>query len=754
LGGTLGSYTLTYTATGLTDATQSIALAHGTATTLELVAPSTADNARVISSDVVVRLKDADGNLVTTGTPQVTLSISGATISGTAVRNLASGEVSFPGLKFIGTTGSKTLSAAITSPVSLTTTSPVQLSFGDATKLVVTTQASGAVNRQLFTTQPAVTVQDVSGNPVTSFSGTINLSVSPADAALSGTTSRVLSGSAVAYFDGLALNGKVGSYTLTFESSGLTADSQAITVAHGTATSLSVAVTSSAVNNQTISDVVVRVLDEDSNLITTGAPSISLAGSSSELTGTLVRNASSGIANFPGLKFVGLTGGKNVVATASSLSLTSAGNIVTVSHGAATQMVLSTPASSAVNRAGITTVPVVTFKDISGNTVENASATVTVSESSNAVALSGTASRTPTSGVVTFSGLGLNGTVGSYTLTYSSAGLADLTQTIDLTHGAATKLDIVATAATSRSGQVFGAQPAVRILDQDNNLVSTGASSTATITAALTGLSDPAPVTLNGTALVAAVGGELTFAGLGLTGTAGNYTIQYSSPNIASASQSIALLAGTPSAINIITGPADAIAGAGFGSTVSVELRDASNNRVLSDSTTDITATLVSSSDVSTRTVSTTTVRVTNGLATFTGLNYTLAGDHKISFVGGGLNKISSSFTITHAIASKFTIETQPAAMRNDIVVGVAPALRIFDAYDNPVLSGSAVSVTASVVGSNSSDISSISGNTTSSIANTNLVSLPNLKLKGKVSNYVIRFTGSVSGTSLTVDSN
>ena len=221
LGGTLGSYTLTYSATGLTDATQSISLAHGTATTLELIAPSTADNSRTISTNVVVRLKDIDGNLVTTGTPTVTLSISDATISGTAVRNLASGEISFPGLKFVGLTGSKTLSATITSPVALTTTTPVQLSFGDATKLVVTTQASGAVNRQLFTTQPAVTVQDVSGNPVTSFSGTISLSVSPADAVLSGTTSRVLSGSAVAYFDDLALNGKIGNYTLTFESSTL-----------------------------------------------------------------------------------------------------------------------------------------------------------------------------------------------------------------------------------------------------------------------------------------------------------------------------------------------------------------------------------------------------------------------------------------------------------------------------------------------------------------------------------------------------
>jgi hypothetical protein len=398
LGGALGTYTLTYSATGLSDATQTISLAHGSATTLELVAPATADNAREISTDVVVRLKDADGNLVTTGTPTITLSISGATISGTAVRNLASGVVSFPGLKFVGLTGTKTLSASITSPVSLTATREVQLSFGDATKLVVTTQATGAVNRENFTTQPAVTVQDVSGNPVTNFNGTVTLSSSPSGAVLSGTTSRVLTGSAVAYFNDLALVGEVGNYTLSFASGVLATATQSIALTHGAATTVELAVSSSAVNNQGISDVVVRIEDADGNLVTTGTPSVSLVGSSAELTGTLVRNASSGIATFPGLKFLGTTGNKNVSASVSSLSLTSLTSTVNVSPGTATEIVLTTSATGAVNRAGIATTPVVTLRDISGNAVTNSSATVSVavtSVGSATASLSGTASRTP-----------------------------------------------------------------------------------------------------------------------------------------------------------------------------------------------------------------------------------------------------------------------------------------------------------------------------------------------------------------------
>jgi hypothetical protein len=49
-----------------------------------------------------------------------------------------------------------------------------------------------------------------------------------------------------------------------------------------------------------------------------------------------------------------------------------------------------TAATGAVNRAGMATVPVVTLRDISGNTVEDSSATMTVSESANGVELSQT----------------------------------------------------------------------------------------------------------------------------------------------------------------------------------------------------------------------------------------------------------------------------------------------------------------------------------------------------------------------------
>jgi hypothetical protein len=228
------------------------------------------------------------------------------------------------------------------------------------------------------------------------------------------------------------------------------------------------------------------------------------------------------------------------------------------------------------------------------------------------------------------------------------------------------------------------------------------------------------------------------------------------------ATQQIELLAGTPASLSILagTGPADAIAGEGFAQAIEVELLDAQGNRVLSDSVSDITATLVASSDVSSRGVTATTVRATNGVASFaagSALNYTLAGDHKISFSDGTRTEVSDSFTITHAAASKLVIQTQPASLRNDLAVsdgfGVAPSIRVLDEFDNRVVSGPTITVTATVTGANSGDITSVSGGTATTTAGTEFVSMPDLKLRGLAGSYVLNFEATGSLTTFGIDS-
>jgi hypothetical protein len=80
-----------------------------------------------------------------------------------------------------------------------------------------------------------------------------------------------------------------------------------------------------------------------------------------------------------------------------------------------------------------TTQPIVTIRDSSNNTVTTSSAVVTATVSVGAT-LVGTTTATASSGVATFTGLGVNGTIGTeYTITYTSGSLTSATATVTLT---------------------------------------------------------------------------------------------------------------------------------------------------------------------------------------------------------------------------------------------------------------------------------------------------------------------------------
>jgi hypothetical protein len=535
LRGPVGTYTLTFQATEsgtnrvLTQATQSISLAHGDATQVTITALDTVANAASLGT-VTATIRDADNNPITTGSPGVELTISGSTgtttLTGVRTANAEEGVATFTGLSILGLAEGKTLTATASS-LSVSGTKQITLTFGAATQLALVSGVTEAVNRQVFAANSVIEARDSSGNPVNNFSGDVSVSATSGNGTVSGTLTRTGNGSsATVTFDDLLVLGEIGSYVLTFTSPdvGIAATTQAVELNHGTATTLELEISSTAKNNQTITEVVVRIKDANGNLVTTGTPLVTVTGT--DLTGTVERPAAQGIATFDDLRFVGEIGPKSVTASISSPSLTSESSTVIVSHGSATQLVLTTSASGAINRAGMTQDAFVTLKDVSGNTVLDSEASVQVAVSplgSASAELSGTTARTPSSGVVRFTELGLNGQVGQYTLTFSSTGLADITQTITLTHGAAVKLEIASSADTARSGIDFVAQPVVHVLDFDDNLVTTGDGSSVTVTAALFG-EDPSEITLSGEAgsrQALASGGIATFTTLRLTGDVG-----------------------------------------------------------------------------------------------------------------------------------------------------------------------------------------------------------------------------------------
>ena len=101
--------------------------------------------------------------------------------------------------------------------------------------------------------------------------------------------------------------------------------------------------------------------------------------------------------------------------------------------------------------------------DADGTTFSSSSATLTVPA---------TATATASGGVASFSGVGISGPVGPYTLTYSSSPvLTAPTQSIGLAAGVATQFSITTQPGGAASGSLLSPQPVLQLLDGAGNVV-------------------------------------------------------------------------------------------------------------------------------------------------------------------------------------------------------------------------------------------------------------------------------------------
>ena len=291
--------------------------------------------------------------------------------------------------------------------------------------------------------------------------------------------------------------------------------------------------------------------------------------------------------------------------------------------------------------------------------------TATITGSPAGVSFVGTATAvTKASGLATFTGLGLSGTAGNYTLTFTSGALTSLaSNTIALGAGTPTQLTYsIQPSATASSGQAFATQPALLLRDASNNPVS-GQTITATITGSPAGVGF-----VGGTSVVTNGSGIATFSGLGLSGTPGNYTLTFTSGALTSlASTTIALGAGTPTQLTYSTQPpGSANSGAAFSSAPVLLLRDASNNPVNGQT---VTATITGSpagvSFVGTATASTNSA----GLATFTGLGLSgPVGSYTLTFTAnaGALSSgASGSISLAAGTPTQLTYSRNPRPASN-----------------------------------------------------------------------------------------
>jgi hypothetical protein len=190
--------------------------------------PAGAVNGVALTTQPVVRVTDSDGNTVTTSTAVVTVSKASGSgeLSGTTTATAVAGVATFTNLVITGTAGDFTL-IFTSAPLTAVTSSSFALSAGAATKVAITVASVGTTDNVAFTTQPQITIQDASGNTVSS-SAEVTATIS-AGSLIGTTTATALSG--VATFTGLGIDGTYGTtYTITYTVSGLTVATATVTL--------------------------------------------------------------------------------------------------------------------------------------------------------------------------------------------------------------------------------------------------------------------------------------------------------------------------------------------------------------------------------------------------------------------------------------------------------------------------------------------------------------------------------------------
>ncbi|MBM3657526.1 MAG: hypothetical protein FJW93_04545, partial [Actinobacteria bacterium] len=207
----------------------------------------------------------------------------------------------------------------------------------------------------------------------------------------------------------------------------------------GTATKLAIATQplGATAGSSLSTQPVVRVLDANDLLVESSTTAITATASGGTLGGTTTVNADAGVATFSNLTFAGIAGTNYTLSFAPPSGLTTAvSSNFTVTVGTATQLVLTTDASGATYGNTFTTQPVVEIRDAGGNKVTTATDTVAATLSSGTVV--GTGNSVAVAGVATFSGLGITGTPGTFTVTYSSESLTSASQSISVGKAAQT----------------------------------------------------------------------------------------------------------------------------------------------------------------------------------------------------------------------------------------------------------------------------------------------------------------------------
>jgi hypothetical protein len=321
-------------------------------------------------------------------------------------------------------------------------------SFGMAKQLVFSTEpigANGAANA-LFTTQPAVTIEDLFGNVVSNSTASVTLTSNPsASTTLQCDNNTVSAVKGLATFTGCNETNYGNNLTLSAASSGLTGATSTpfnITPIPNLLVFTQQPVAGASGSTLAVEPIVDVYYSTNSlpsgtlSLVTSELPQITLTPSAGGLLTTcsgLAPNA--GIVTIHTCAFAGIVG-TNYTITASLV--TSSGTITVTSNtisptvaGVATTLQFTTePSPTVISGTTFAAGPVVTIYDTGGNVVTASTALVTLTSSAGGSLPSQCASLQAVSGVVDGTSCaftGPNSNNAPYTLTASSQGLTNAT---------------------------------------------------------------------------------------------------------------------------------------------------------------------------------------------------------------------------------------------------------------------------------------------------------------------------------------
>ena len=411
---------------------------------------------------------------------------------------------------------------------------------------------------------------------------------------------------------------------------------------------------------------VVDIENGQNQIVTTDDENVTLtfntSPSGATLGGTAVVAAVNGVATFNDILLD--TAGQYELTATSAFVASTTSDLITVTPGPASQLGFIQEPSTTTAGVAISPALVVQVEDQFGNAVSNTSdITLGIASGPSGAILNGTVSMNAVNGTASFNDVVLN-TAGTYTLSAAAGNFTGTSSSFVINPGADTQLVIAQPLTTTTAGSDIS-PVVVDVEDQFGNVVTTD---TSNIKVALQG--GPSGAMLNGSLSVIATNGAATFSNLSLN-TAGSYTFVFSHGALTSASGGITINPGADAQLVYAVQPADTAVSSAVPIVVDVE--DQFGNVVTSDSSQVTLKPKVLPDGVTFNNVS---VNAVDGVATFSGLVFDVAGGYKFKAADGSLlNVKSNKFFVGASAEVAFAVQptntTAGVAFSPNIVVDV-----------------------------------------------------------------------------------